>query len=299
MLSTTRFAAALATLSLLLCSPACANPVVLPAGIKLPTVPSQSKVSLTKASSVTLVSSSHSSLSTKATTSSYSSLSTKATTSSHSSLSTKATTSSHSSLSTKATTSSHSSLLTKATTSSHSTSSINATLSVTSTAVSQTTCSPDNPNGPYCNLNDYVPLPFTWPGKPTKGQTQPPPRPTPVWNYGGKNSSFYQAPAWIPKGSNLIPALKQSETNGNSLWGTLLNPPLSSTGPFGNSSATNSTLAACGTMPNTGVTRSYNFNVSYHQIAPDGVQKNGLVVNGGFPGPLIEANCKLFFVSGQ
>jgi hypothetical protein len=43
-------------------------------------------------------------------------------------------------------------------------------------------------------------------------------------------------------------------------------------------------------MPDTGVTRFYSFNVSYQQIAPDGVQKNGLVVNGGFPGPLIEAN---------
>jgi FtsP/CotA-like multicopper oxidase with cupredoxin domain len=43
-------------------------------------------------------------------------------------------------------------------------------------------------------------------------------------------------------------------------------------------------------MPDTGVTRYYDFDVSYQQIAPDGVQKNGLVVNGGFPGPLIEAN---------
>jgi FtsP/CotA-like multicopper oxidase with cupredoxin domain len=43
-------------------------------------------------------------------------------------------------------------------------------------------------------------------------------------------------------------------------------------------------------MPNTGVTRNYVFTVSYQTIAPDGVVKNGLVVNGQFPGPLIEAN---------
>jgi FtsP/CotA-like multicopper oxidase with cupredoxin domain len=43
-------------------------------------------------------------------------------------------------------------------------------------------------------------------------------------------------------------------------------------------------------MPDTGVTRSYDFHVSYQTIAPDGVQKNGLVVNNQFPGPLVEAN---------
>lgn len=43
-------------------------------------------------------------------------------------------------------------------------------------------------------------------------------------------------------------------------------------------------------MPDTGVTRSFDFHVSYQTIAPDGVQRNGLVVNGGYPGPLIEAN---------
>ncbi|KAF2436984.1 laccase-1 precursor [Tothia fuscella] len=49
-------------------------------------------------------------------------------------------------------------------------------------------------------------------------------------------------------------------------------------------------MSSCGKMPNTGVTRKYTMDVSYQVIAPDGVTKNGLVVNGGFPGPLIEAN---------
>jgi FtsP/CotA-like multicopper oxidase with cupredoxin domain len=43
-------------------------------------------------------------------------------------------------------------------------------------------------------------------------------------------------------------------------------------------------------MPNTGVTRKYKFSVNYGVIAPDGVQKNGILINGQFPGPLIEAN---------
>jgi hypothetical protein len=231
-----------------------------------------------------------------------------------------------------------------------------------------------NPNGPYYNPYDYVSAPFTWPGKPTKGQTTVPPRPTPKYNYGGDMSWKYIPGCWVPKGSDLTPALPQSDTNGNSPWGlpecphlsSYLGPaggsgsvkastssstkgplktittslgrptsfttisgkpsgtvsslsfkptgsvsglPVSSSGPFGNgtistSSATNGTLtnstsAACGKMPDTGVTRKYTFSVSQIQIAPDGVQKNGIVINGGFPGPLIEANCKLFFVYDQ
>ncbi|KAK8171366.1 Cupredoxin [Phyllosticta citrichinensis] len=43
-------------------------------------------------------------------------------------------------------------------------------------------------------------------------------------------------------------------------------------------------------MPDTGVTRYYEFTVSYLNISPDGVDKAGLVINGQYPGPLIEAN---------
>ena len=46
----------------------------------------------------------------------------------------------------------------------------------------------------------------------------------------------------------------------------------------------------CPTMPDTGVTRTYDLHVAYQTIAPDGVTRNGLTVNGQFPGPLIEAN---------
>jgi FtsP/CotA-like multicopper oxidase with cupredoxin domain len=42
--------------------------------------------------------------------------------------------------------------------------------------------------------------------------------------------------------------------------------------------------------PKTGIVRRYDFTVSRGVIAPDGYQRDVLLVNGAFPGPLIEAN---------
>lgn len=42
--------------------------------------------------------------------------------------------------------------------------------------------------------------------------------------------------------------------------------------------------------PLTGVIRSYDFTISSGHIAPDGYERSVLLVNGAFPGPLIEAN---------
>lgn len=42
--------------------------------------------------------------------------------------------------------------------------------------------------------------------------------------------------------------------------------------------------------PKTGVIRTYDFTISRGVIAPDGYQRDVLLVNGAFPGPLIEAN---------
>ena len=42
--------------------------------------------------------------------------------------------------------------------------------------------------------------------------------------------------------------------------------------------------------PTTGVVRAYDFTVSRGVIAPDGYERDVLLVNGAFPGPLIEAN---------
>ncbi|EXJ66009.1 uncharacterized protein A1O5_10986 [Cladophialophora psammophila CBS 110553] len=43
-------------------------------------------------------------------------------------------------------------------------------------------------------------------------------------------------------------------------------------------------------VPNTGFIRSYHFVLSRGWVAPDGVQNWGVLINGQFPGPLIEAN---------
>jgi hypothetical protein len=65
-------------------------------------------------------------------------------------------------------------------------------------------------------------------------------------------------------------------------------------GTYTNGTQTNGTsdcvLIDPSKIPVTGKTRKYNFEISYRQIAPDGVSKQGIVINGGFPGPTIEAN---------
>ncbi|KAK4184594.1 laccase lac5 [Podospora australis] len=92
-------------------------------------------------------------------------------------------------------------------------------------------------------------------------------------------------------------ALTQKKTNGASLLGTLTSPVLSF---FLSNSTTNSgypwgKLTDFGTNPysdhpKTGVVRYYDFTVSRGVIAPDGYERDVLLVNGAFPGPLIEAN---------
>ncbi|RDW60604.1 multicopper oxidase-3 [Coleophoma cylindrospora] len=43
-------------------------------------------------------------------------------------------------------------------------------------------------------------------------------------------------------------------------------------------------------MPDTGVTRHYDFDIAPGKLSPDGYQKDMLLFNGQYPGPLIEAN---------
>ncbi|KAL1836974.1 hypothetical protein VTJ49DRAFT_4424 [Mycothermus thermophilus] len=91
--------------------------------------------------------------------------------------------------------------------------------------------------------------------------------------------------------------LSQQRTNGIALWGTLLCPslpfflsnnPLPDGFPWGRRTDWgNNQYRDC---PRTGVTRHYDFTISRGYIAPDGYQRDVLLVNGQFPGPLIEAN---------
>ncbi|OBT71025.1 hypothetical protein VF21_10065 [Pseudogymnoascus sp. 05NY08] len=96
--------------------------------------------------------------------------------------------------------------------------------------------------------------------------------------------------------ANLVATLSQVATNGHSLLGTLSAPympkflpdgPLPYGFPWG-MATTN--LTDPRHAPNTGKIRPYNFVIERGTVAPDGVQKNGLLINGQFPGPTIEAN---------
>ncbi|KAL1392058.1 Cupredoxin [Phyllosticta capitalensis] len=114
----------------------------------------------------------------------------------------------------------------------------------------------------------------------------------------------YHSPALLSSGtSSLEPALDPTKNNGASKWGTLDAPTYGRYLPSESSSQRRDTQSdlpwgsrtANGSnpytdMPDTGVTRYYEFTVSYMDISPDGVNKSGLVINGQYPGPLIEAN---------
>ncbi|PTB41600.1 uncharacterized protein TrAFT101_009790 [Trichoderma asperellum] len=90
--------------------------------------------------------------------------------------------------------------------------------------------------------------------------------------------------------------LSQKQTNGLSVLGALSAPLLPSfltNNPTPNGypwSTLNASTNYYDTSPNTGVIRPYEFTISRGVIAPDGYQRNVLLVNGAFPGPLIEAN---------
>lgn len=219
------------------------------------------------------------------------------------------------------------------------------TATVTEYAAAYPTTNPHGHGGPYYNPYNDVPLPYTWPGRPSHGETTPGPQPTTPYPYGGPARSAYEAPAWIPKGVHkLKPSLPKGKQNGNSNWGELDCPHLPLDGLPGGlshssyplvsvstpsvpyptnpgsvsissymshptisesasySSSYTKTISSssvissgaptpnCHTMPNTGVTRTYDLHVAYQTIAPDGVTRNGITFNGQFPGPLVEAN---------
>lgn len=92
-----------------------------------------------------------------------------------------------------------------------------------------------------------------------------------------------------------------STQTGNSTWGTLDadyfpkwlpkpdgTPYLSA--PWGNLTTENADATVLGDIPTTGVTRYYEFTISRGTLAPDGVMRDVILVNGQFPAPAIEAN---------
>ncbi|KAF7548032.1 hypothetical protein G7Z17_g7319 [Cylindrodendrum hubeiense] len=90
--------------------------------------------------------------------------------------------------------------------------------------------------------------------------------------------------------------LSQSKTNGKSVLGTvdapeypyfMTNNPTPNGYPW---SKLNAHTNYYKTHPNTGVIRKYDFTIARGTIAPDGYELEGILVNGAFPGPTIEAN---------
>lgn len=95
--------------------------------------------------------------------------------------------------------------------------------------------------------------------------------------------------------------LANQEQVGNSTWGTLCQPTFPKwlggsngepyvTAPWGNKTTKNTDATILGSMPETNVTRYYNFTVSRGQISADGVLRDVILINDQFPGPVIEAN---------
>ena len=122
--------------------------------------------------------------------------------------------------------------------------------------------------------------------------TQASPKPSP---YGGVARSHYHSPAFLPHGHghSLRPGLPQKKTNGASKLGTSQAPhlppwlggsPMPHGKPWGGRTAKHSNPYINKDLPNTGVTRHYDFTITEQTIAPDGYQRTGMVVNGAFPG---------------
>ncbi|KAG9716914.1 laccase-like multicopper oxidase, partial [Aureobasidium melanogenum] len=103
----------------------------------------------------------------------------------------------------------------------------------------------------------------------------------------------YSSLPWFPNAS-----LPQDLTNGLSPWGMLDHPgfgpwvdgPMPQGCPWGLRQQNDTNPYNEKNVPNTGMTRYYEWTVTNQTMAPDGVELPLLVVNGQFPGPLIEAN---------
>ncbi|KAI1825023.1 multicopper oxidase-domain-containing protein [Xylaria intraflava] len=99
--------------------------------------------------------------------------------------------------------------------------------------------------------------------------------------------------------TSLVATLSPAAQDGSSLWGSFLSPPLPkwivtgglkslTTIPWGDRTSWGSNPYTA--APPAQITRKYDFVISRGVIAPDGYEKNVILVNGQFPGPLIEAN---------
>ncbi|MCJ1313936.1 hypothetical protein MMC25_007616 [Agyrium rufum] len=97
----------------------------------------------------------------------------------------------------------------------------------------------------------------------------------------------------ILRATSLVPGLPQHISNGNSTLGTVSPGPPNlpfSVGPPSWGSATPANTNPYTQVPNTGFVHNHVWNITRGTIAPDGVEVGAILVNGAFPGPLLEAN---------
>jgi FtsP/CotA-like multicopper oxidase with cupredoxin domain len=132
-------------------------------------------------------------------------------------------------------------------------------------------------------------VPFEKPTKPTKT---------------GKPHKPFSAPTakpWTADCEGRDATLTNADQVGNSTWGTLCQPTFPkwldhddgskyNEAPWGDKTTKNSDATVRDDVPVTGDTRYYDFNITRDQISTDGVLRDVILINGQFPGPLIEAN---------
>lgn len=117
------------------------------------------------------------------------------------------------------------------------------------------------------------------------------------WPTSGKTASSTQSSGCALPTS----PLSNAEQVGNSTWGTLCQPTYPkwldgpngqkyATAPWGDKNTKNSDATVRSDVPNTGVTRYYDFTIARGRISVDGVLRDVILVNDQYPGPNIEAN---------
>jgi hypothetical protein len=147
------------------------------------------------------------------------------------------------------------------------------TATVTQYATARPTTNAHGHGGPYYNPYNDVDLPFEWPGKPFGGQKYAPPQPTVPYQYGGPAKDQYEAPCWIPKGSNkLVPSLPKGQQDGNSQWGEIDCPHLPVGGLPGGPSYPSPSSSKPGVYPPypTGSGRPYQSGSGYNYSSGSG-----------------------------
>jgi FtsP/CotA-like multicopper oxidase with cupredoxin domain len=126
----------------------------------------------------------------------------------------------------------------------------------------------------------------TKPTKPTKPSQPLKPFPTKSWS---PNCELPTAP------------ITNAEQVGNSTWGSFCQPTFPKwldsekgkaydVAPWGDKTTKNADATVRKDVPITGDTRYYEFNITRDQISTDGVLRDVILINGQFPGPIIEAN---------